>query len=85
MSDFATNLSAQLAAHGSRNIRLLVLLNTPDSPRKTRRLARMEQHVRVHLGMDQAKVIDWSKIDWPTLFADILQLIMAIMPLLLTL
>lgn len=67
--------------------RVLRIINSPDSERRTRQLARMERHVRAELAEDDpvrfgnAAAIDWSTIDWFALFERIIQLILKLLPL----
>lgn len=82
---FAGALQKQLLEQGdldSHEKKLLRILNGPDSPRRERQLARMEGHVRVHLGLEKSPG-DWSGIDWPSLLPIILQLLVKLLPLLL--
>ena len=88
-TDFASNLQAHLEAHPEiKRPRLKRVLAAPDSPHRTRVLARIEAHVAIHFDdkvtRDAAGVIDWSAIDWPALLAQIVAFIEKILPLILT-
>jgi hypothetical protein len=88
MSDFASNLQAQLEADPDlkrRGRRLLKVLQEPDSPRKARIVARMEAHARAHLEMMGMEAIDWSAIDWKSIIEGLLKVLLALLPLLLAL
>lgn len=85
---FADNLQEQLESKSSlsfRENRILEILQGRPSARRTRQIARMEAHTRAHLGMGGNESIDWSSIDWAALLQTILQLLMALLPLLLAL
>jgi len=80
---FAGALQTQLAkkeklSPGER--RLLRILNSEDSPRRDRQLARMERFVRADLNLP-AGAVDWSRVDWPSLLTQILQLLIQLLPL----
>ena len=67
MSSFATALRTNLEASpklSRRGERILELLKARPSKMKERRLARMENHARIHLGLPMIGAIDWAKIDW---------------------
>lgn len=82
---FAGALQSQLAKKESLSFgerRLMRILNSPDSPQRDRQIARMERHVRAHLDLSPAAAIDWNaEIDWGTLLSQILQLLLALLPL----
>ena len=84
--DFYTNLKGQLAekpdAELQRHLNRVDRIRSPD--RKARVLARMEGHVRLHLGLNLTDAIDWSTIDWPSVLKIIIQLLIAILPLILS-
>lgn len=61
---------------------LLNIVNAPDSPRRDRQLARMEHTVRGALGIGHNTQVDWSTINWPSIFQMILQLLISLLPLL---
>lgn len=83
---FAGALQGQLASKGRLTIgekHILNILNAPDSAKRDRQLKRMERHVRAELDLHPTEAVDWSAIDWPTLFQTILQLLLKLLPLLL--
>ena len=65
-----------------RSKRILAVLNSKPSKRRTRQLERMEQHAKVELEMTWRVNIDWSEIDWSKVFETILKLLLALLPLL---
>lgn len=80
---FAGALQTQLAkkeklSPGER--RLLRILNSEDSPRRDRQLARMERIVRADLNLP-AGPADWGAIDWPSVLVQVLQLLVQLLPL----
>ncbi len=84
---FVSNLKAQLEADPDRSRRgekILKIINSPDSPRRTRRLKRMEAHARAAAGGGKDhKVIDWSKVDWAKVIDKIIEIILKFLPLIL--
>ncbi len=85
--DFLTALREQCVARGGHAAHhVLHVLDMPDSPRRTRILARMERHARAHLseegvaGMD-ATAIDWGAIDWAKFFDGLIKLLSILLPL----
>lgn len=63
---------AQFEAHPSLKIehpRIWMILNAQDSPRRARRIARMEAEVREKMGLLPNEAVDWPNlqdIDWLT-------------------
>lgn len=86
---FAANIQEQLEAKGTANLsakekKIMALLTEPASPRKDRRLARMENHARAALDMDPSQgAVDWSKIDWTKWLGTVLSVLVKFLPLLL--
>lgn len=85
--DFETALRAQIEVSASRRRRarrVLEILDSRPSRRRTRQLARMERHALAALDSD-AKIgaIDWSAIDWAKVFEKILEVLLKLLPLLL--
>lgn len=90
--DFETALREQLETQPRGRIRgrrLLKILDSKPSKRRTRILARLESHARAHLvseGMASATgAIDWGSIDWSKVFDTLLKILMALLPFLLAL
>lgn len=64
---FSEGLHEYLAAHPvvrQTHPLLWRALEDPDTPRKRRRIAYMENHVRKEMGVESNSAIDWSKVDW---------------------
>lgn len=70
---------------GEDQVRIRKILDEPDSPRKRRRLVRMERAARGSLGLGMQAAIDWGSIDWTKVGAAILQVLAAILPFLVAL
>lgn len=85
--DFATALREQIVSRKAtrRGKRLLALIDSKPSKRRTRVLARLESHARVAAAEGGVTfgvgAIDWSKIDWGKLFETILTLLLRLLPL----
>lgn len=62
---------------------ILKIINAPDSPKRTRQLAVMEELTRAHLRLPAQGVIDWSSIDWSKILQGLIRVLIAILPLLL--
>jgi len=78
---FQEALSEQLGKHPKRFKRLREFFARPESEHKSRIMARLEAHARVHLGLSPTEAIDWSSIDWASLFEGLMKLLMLILPL----
>ena len=63
--------------------RILAVLDSRPSKRRTRRLERMERHAAAELGRDASEIGDWSEIDWSKVFEMILKVLLTLLPLLL--
>lgn len=91
--DFETALREQLETQPRGRIRgkrLLKILDSKPSKRRTRILARLEAHARTHLvseGVVGADAVgfDWSSVDWQKVFDVILKILLALLPFLLAL
>jgi len=73
-----------LSQHVSgRQRRLRDVLSDRNPRRRARRLARMEQHARVQLGVGRDDPVDWSRanIDWASIIQMILKLLSFILAL----
>lgn len=89
MTTFEDVLREQLAKKprkGRRERRLLELIDSRPSARRTRVLARLERHARAFLVSEGAVgegvgAIDWASIDWEKFFSNLLKLLLAILPL----
>jgi hypothetical protein len=85
--DFQTALREQCVARGGHAAHhILHVLDMPDSPRKTRIIARLEGHARTHLVEEGAvgagvEAIDWGSIDWAKFFDGLIKLLSLILPL----
>lgn len=89
---FAGNLRSQLLhkpslSHDEKKI--LAIIESRPSRRRTRRIAAMESNVKEQL-LNKRKLppsfgfrIDWSQIDWPTVFQWVLKILIALIPFLL--
>ena len=79
---FEQALRQQLEATPDRKRRgkkLLALLNSPKSKRRTRKIERLQRHAEAHIGREPG---DWSDIDWASLFDTLLKLLLALLPFL---
>jgi hypothetical protein len=84
--DFEQALREQLEADPKRTLRarlLLEVLNRRPSKRRTWILNRLEAHAAAAAGVEDQVGIDWGAINWQKLFETILQILLAILPLLL--
>lgn len=82
--DFATALREQIVTRKAtrRSKRLLALIDSKPSDKRTRILERLERHARVAANLhEDADGVDWSKIDWGALFETILALVLKLLPL----
>jgi hypothetical protein len=83
---FAGALQKQLEGKGNLSRdekRVLKILNSQDSPRRDRQLAKMERHARAEMGWGMNGEIDWSAdVDWLEVFTIILELLIRLLPLL---
>jgi hypothetical protein len=84
---FAGAMQKQLEAKGNLSRdekRVLKILNSQDSARRDRQLAKMERHARAELGYGVNGEVDWSAdVDWSEVFRLILELLIRLLPLLL--
>ena len=71
------NLEAQ-PTQRRRSARILEVLDSRPSRRRTRILERMEKHARAEAGF-QGK--DWGAVDWPSLLKSILDILLKLLPL----
>lgn len=62
---------------------ILKIINAPDSPKRTRQLAVMEELTRAHLHLPAQGAIDWSQVDWSKILQGLIRVLIAILPLLL--
>ncbi len=81
--------SESTSARKRKAKRVLKLLDEPDSPRRTRILARIERHVAAQLGLNlpsddptKLSAFDWSSVDWVSIFETIFKFILALLPFL---
>ena len=92
-TDFEFNLRKHLEANPSRKRRakrILAILDSKPSRRRTRRIEAMEKHVEAQLAASGrmkywVDMPDWSAIDWAKLIDIILKLLLALLPFLLML
>lgn len=84
LRSFEVNLQEQLTGTPvlvRRAKRILDILNSPPSPRRTRRIARMERHAAA--AIDATGKIDWSKVDWAKFLETILAVLLKLLPFIL--
>ena len=62
--------------------KVAAILNSPDSPTRSRKVAYMESHIRVALDLSPTAAIDWSTINWAKVFQTIMSILIALLPLL---
>ena len=88
---FETALRAKLEADPKRSRRarrVLEILDSRPSRRRTRRINAMENHAIAVLkteGLKPAAAIDWSKVDWAKVIDKILDILIQLLPILLAL
>ena len=87
MQSFEDGLRAAIEAKpklSARDRRILEILNGPDSKRKRKRLARMENYARAEAGIDpNTGAIDWSEVNWAKLLENIIAILSKLLPLIL--
>lgn len=65
--------------------RMRRVLDDTNQHRRKRRLERMEAHTRAHFGLNAVGAIDWSKIINPENIKALMELLLAILPMILKL
>ena len=83
---FQANLKSQLEAKSKltpREKKMLGWLTEP-STKGDKKLAKLEDHARKHVGVKGGVPVDWSAaaIDWKTLLPMLLEFLMKLLPLL---
>lgn len=83
-ASFATALGAHLEAKPKPKLlerRLLKIINSPPSKRRTAILKALETRARDKLGVGATAAIDWEKIDWQKVLDFLLKLLVILLPL----
>lgn len=85
MNDFENQLKSFLEKNAEPGPadEIMAILCAPESPRKRRRIDRMERRVRTEFGFSDTAQIDWASIDWLALGLMILKIILALLPIIL--
>jgi hypothetical protein len=81
VQDFAAGLQKTLEADSKlsrRGKRILEILDREDSPRRQYILNNWMAHSAAHLKVDAATA-NWTTVDWPTIIADLLPILLALL------